>query len=348
MQRPAAPKPPPPDRKRPTAVLVAAGVAIVIVGAALALNVGPLGPAPTASPAPSYAAELPTPISSTQPSGLPSTPAVTATPNPNRPIVYSNTIDRTSLWSVIPGGKATQLSEDGTSGSAAWSRDGTSIAFLRSGPNGTSEVWVMAADGSAAHAVTTGALAVGRPTWSPSGDRIAFEGEFDTGYRQIWVVPSTGGKAAQLTYVGSDPGSPSWSPDGHSLAYADKVNGLTGLTVMDPDNPTAAPTQLLLTGDGVNRNPTWSPDGSKIAFDSTDDGTDRIWVVNSDSSGFLPISPPGLTASAPAWSPDGTKVVFQVTKGSDTDLYVMPADGSAAPADITKDPRHAAFDATWW
>ena len=162
------------------------------------------------------------------------------------------------------------------------------------------------------------------------------------------MIPSAGGDPVQDTYVTGAPGAPSWSPDGHSLIYANTINGSSGLWIADPDAPTSPTLGLFGIADGVNRSPAWSPDGSRIAFDSTLNGTDQIWLINADGSAPNSITPAPLAAAWPAWSPDGRQLVFQVQKGSDTDLYVMPADGSASPVDITKDPRHAAFDATWW
>jgi Tol biopolymer transport system component len=342
-------------------VAIAAGglVVVLVVVAFLVLSGrvqlwGPPSAAPSAADARSTLSDSAAPGSSAGPDGSvgPGSSNLGASssagPAPDRPIAYSRTAGATTIWSIQPGAAATQLGQDGASTGAAWSHDARQIAFIRRTGSGSGEVWVMAADGSSARALTTGAGAVEHPSWSPKGDRIAFAASYGSTDTQLWVIPSAGGKPVQVTYVTGSPGAPSWSPDGQTLIYANTINGSSGLWIADPANPTSPTIGLFGLPEGTNRTPAWSPDGSRIAFDSTLNGTDQIWLMNADGSAPNSITPASLVASWPAWSPDGKQLVFQVLKGSDTDLYVMPADGAASPVDITKDPKHAAFDAAWW
>ncbi|MGH2464559.1 MAG: TolB family protein [Candidatus Limnocylindrales bacterium] len=350
----------PGGRLVPALGLVAGVLAIVLVGGAVvamnnALNgPGESSPGPTFAggqvpPTSSFALGSPVaPTGSDTPGGPSAAPGISLPPAPDRPIAYSQTVGSSTIWSMQPGGSATQLFQDKSSTGAAWSRDGRQIAFVRQVGTAPGELWVMSADGSSAHALTTGAGVVGHPSWSPSGDRIAFAAAYDTGGVQLWIIRSTGGDPTQDSYVTGSPGAPSWSPDGQSLVYVNEINGRSGVYIADPGNASSPTIGLFGVTDGVNRSPTWSPDGSRIAFDSTLNGTDQIWLINADGSAPDAISPAALAAAWPAWSPDGKQLVFQGLRGSDTDLYVMPADGSTAPVDIAKDPRHAAFDAAWW
>jgi Tol biopolymer transport system component len=350
-----------------TTVAIAAGVAVFVIGVTLfAFKIGPFSPTASRSPGGSDTGGLqPTgepsatsgslATAGSEPSTIPSasvSPSLGGPPSlppaPDRPIAYSKTASSPTIWSMEPGGTATELIADASSSGASWSRDARKIAFIRQAGTAPGELWVMNADGSAAHALTKGAGAVGHPSWSPSGDRIAFAAVYDTGDVQLWIIPSAGGDPTQDTYVTGSPGAPSWSPDGQSLVYVNTINGRSGVYIADPANATSPTIGLFGVTDGVNRSPAWSPDGTKIAFDSTLNGTDQIWVMNADGSDPNAVTPPALSAAWPAWSPDGKQLVFQVTKGSDTDLYVMPADGSAAPVDITKVPKHAAFEPAWW
>jgi Tol biopolymer transport system component len=359
MQRPAQPRPPEPGRDVPLLALAAGGLVVVLVVVALLVLGGRSQPAleaslPPSSPAPSVAIAEPTvggpaaPGSSVGPGSSVAAVPGSAAPAPDRPIAYSRTSGATTIWSMQPSAAAIQLDQDGASTGAAWSRDARQIAFIRRTGSGPGEIWVMAADGSSAHALTIGAQAVEHPSWSPNGDRIAFAASYGSTDTQLWVIPSAGGKPVQVTYVTGSPGAPSWSPDGQTLIYANAINGSSGLWIADPANPTSPTIGLFGLPEGTNRTPAWSPDGSRIAFDSTLNGTDQIWVMNADGSAPNSITPASLAASWPTWSPDGKELVFQVLKGSDTDLYLMPADGSASPVDITKDPKHAVFDPAWW
>jgi Tol biopolymer transport system component len=358
MQRPAQTRPPEPERAAPVAAIAAGGLVIAVVVVAFLLLSGrsqPSAPsAPPSSTTPSVAGVGPTPLGSTGPgsSVVPGSSVAVASgsppPAPDRPIAYSKTAEGTTIWSIQPGSAAVQLGNDGPSTGAAWSRDARQVAFIRRTGSGTGDVWLMAADGSSAHALTTGAQAIERPSWSPNGDRIAFAASYGSADTQLWVIPSAGGKPVQVTYVTGSPGAPSWSADGQSLIYANTINGFAGLWIADPANPTSPTIGVFSTADGIVRSPMWSPNGSRIVFDGTLDGTSKIWLMNADGSAPNPVTPPALAASWPAWSADGKQLVFQVTKGTDTDLYVMPVDGSARPLDITPDSKHPAFDPAWW
>ncbi len=115
-----------------------------------------------------------------------------------------------------------------------FSPDGKQIVYIHQddydGVNGINQqVWVMNADGSNAHAVTTGAVPKDQlPTWSPDGSSIAYASGMPDS-EGIWVVKADGTKPRQLSgckagdaapcAAGSDIG-PGWSPDGTTIAFA--------------------------------------------------------------------------------------------------------------------------------
>ncbi|MBI2764094.1 MAG: PD40 domain-containing protein [Chloroflexi bacterium] len=158
-----------------------------------------------------------------------------------------------------------------------WSPDGTKIAFTHgdgfdADDNPVNEqVWVMNADGSNAHALTSGAFPKDQvPDWSPDGSRIAYaSGQF--GSEGIWTMNADGSNQQQLT----------------------------GCSATDP-TPCSA---------GDDWGTAWSPDGSKIAFlrDLTSLGIpDRpIYVMNADGSNPTRITPTPALRGVPAWQPRG-------------------------------------------
>lgn len=159
----------------------------------------------------------------------------------------------------------------------AWSPDGTEIAFTHgdgfdADDNPVNEqVWVMNANGSNPHALTSGADPKDQvPDWSPDGSRIAFSsGQF--GSEGIWTMNADGSNQRQLT----------------------------GCSSTDPA-PCAA---------GDDFGTAWSPDGSKIAFlrDLTSlDIPDRpVYVMNADGSNQTRITAAPAIHAVPAWQPRG-------------------------------------------
>src|SRR3954468_16787250 len=79
-------------------------------------------------------------------------PAQAAFPGDNGRVLFTSA---NRLYTVDPGGGAwTRLVADETrQAQAAWSPDGRRVAF-RVGPDGDSEIWVVDADGTGAHAIT--------------------------------------------------------------------------------------------------------------------------------------------------------------------------------------------------
>jgi TolB protein len=127
-------------------------------------------------------------------------------------------------------GLATNCSND----YPVWSPDGKSIVFIHTDDYDASDnpinsqVWVMNADGTKAHALTTDSPMKDQvPDWSPDGSQIAYaSGAPDS--EGIWVMNADGSKPHQVSgclpkeaapcKAGSDIG-PVWSPDGTAIAF---------------------------------------------------------------------------------------------------------------------------------
>ena len=158
----------------------------------------------------------------------------------------------------------------------AWSPDGTKIVFTHADdaiPDGdpiNEQIWIMDADGSNQHALTTGDAPKDQvPDWSPDGSKIAYHSGW-AGSGGIWVMNADGSGQHQVS----------------------------GCRAVDP-SPCA---------EGDDFGTAWSPDGGMISFlrdFRAAGGTDRpVFVMNADGSGQRRVSD-SVLAAVPAWQPRG-------------------------------------------
>jgi len=75
--------------------------------------------------------------------------------------------------------------------------------------------------------------------------------------------------------------------------------------------------------------PQWDPSGTRIAFSSDRDGVEGIYVISSEGTDVVRLTPdPGSTEFWPVWSPDGTQIAVSSIRGEVYDIKVVNADGS--------------------
>ena len=240
----------------------------------------------------------------------------------------------------------------GSGGSAyaspTWSPDGRRIAFRHhrwddSGV-GTTEVYVMNADGSGQRNLTREWGREVSPIWSPDWRKIAFlRNPCDAVYRAacrgnttIYVMNADGSGKRKLARGGSvkeswgqheDGGDGlAWSPDGRRIAFLTDRDGNFEIYVMNADG---SGQRNLTRKPAFDSDPLWSPDARKIAFVSAGDGKgpprrQEIYVMNADGSGLRTLA----RGHAPAWSPDGRRIAFRSDRDGNGEVYVMNADGT--------------------
>ena len=158
-----------------------------------------------------------------------------------------------------------------------WSPNGRKIAWAHAeqfdadGNALDEQIWVMNANGSDKHPLTTDSRPKDQvPDWSPDGSKIAFaSGGFGDG--QIWVINADGSNQHQLT--GCGPADPYPCAKGDDFGTA------------------------------------WSPDGKQIAFlrDSLALGSSLrpVYLMNADGTGQHALTPGTQRAAVPAWQARG-------------------------------------------
>lgn len=231
-------------------------------------------------------------------------------------------------------------------GQLTWSPDGRRLAFvgrLVGAGNGSSEVFVIDADGSNLIRVTQNDVDDDSPAWSPDGTRLAV--------RVAQVDPSAPGDTNVVVTPVDTPGVtvlgpgayPVWSPDGSLIAMTVADHGSSRIWVQAPDGSG----RVQLTGVSVaDARAGWSPDGQTLVFSSsgmflvdvasgtmsrlaTEPGTEPSWsvaglvafatvgsaspdvfVVNPDGTGLKRLVGDQGQVSAPVWSPDGRQLLL--------------------------------------
>ena len=187
------------------------------------------------------------------------------------------------VFSAQPGGSPTRdiyvigndgngltrlTSGAGNNGYPAFSPDGSKIVFT-SNRTGTSQVYVMNADGSGQTQLTFDPQPKDQvPDWSPDGSKIAYLadtfGIADVGvsYGDIWVMNADGSDQHAITSGASWYGT-AWSPDGTRIATMDRLSR----TVYTVDAATGGDPRVVHPG-GLQFVPGWQPRG-------TDEGDDE-------------------------------------------------------------------------
>jgi Tol biopolymer transport system component len=238
----------------------------------------------------------------------------------------------TSLYTVqIDGGELGLLRSDPELAhwGAAWSPDGSRLAFTLSTPGGDQgDLYLANAGGTALTQLTNNGRTNYLPAWAPDGQTISFisqEGD-DTATAEVYAIRVDGGDEVRLTDNDAWEYGTSWSPDGSTIVFGSERGGEWQIYTMDADGGNQVPLPHPAHGNA----PVWSPDGAQIAFTSDRDGDDDIYVMDADGSNQRNLTRNEDWDQSPAWSPDGSQIAFTSGRDGIHGICVMDAGGGAA------------------
>jgi TolB protein len=185
----------------------------------------------------------------------------------------------------------------GSNSAPAWSPDGKTLAAVLT-RDGTSQIYLMNADGGNLRRLTTSGAIDTEPFFTPDGQSIYFTSDRG-GSPQIYRMAASGGEATRITFDGDYNVSPRVSPDGKTLAYISRINGRFQLMAMDLESK-----QILALTDGQrDESPTFAPNGRIILYASDIDNRGVLAAVSSDGRFKQRLGIQAADIREPAWGP---------------------------------------------
>ena len=212
------------------------------------------------------------------------------------------------------------------------SPNGRFVAFA-STRTGNSEVFVLDITTGALTNVSTSSADDSWPRWSPNGRELAFHSNRAGNYN-IYVVNADGTGLRQVTTDAALDQWPDWSPSGKRLAFRRGMD----VYLADAEGVEQNLERLTFLPATIDQMPVWSPSGQQIAFMSLREGYCSVFLMNSDGTDQINLTPKASgdassawCSRAPAWSIDGRRIYFmsfRPSTGGDVEIFVMNADGS--------------------
>ncbi len=164
---------------------------------------------------------------------------------------------------------------------------------------------------------------------SPDGNRALFGAHGD-----VFTVPAKYGNTRNITGTsGVHERNSKWSPDGKWIAYVSDASGEDEIYV-EPQDGSAAPTQLTKNADTYKYQITWSPDSRHILWA---DKKLRLQYVDVESKKVTQVAQAtAFEYSDYAWSPDSKWIAYaqpEEKRMTTVYLYSVDANNSSAVTD---------------
>ena len=224
---------------------------------------------------------------------------------------------------------------EGTKG-VSFAPDGRIVYTVNT--QGTSDIWIMNADGTNQRPLVTDPSEDQLPIVTPDGRYVVFTSERG-GFPSLWRMDLDGANLKQLTSGGQEDYAQSVSPDGRWVLFDSWRSGRRTPWKVSIDG--GEPTQVI---DRFTSSPQFSPDGKWIAAYLQDEQAGSRWrIMIAPADGKGPVKVMDTVAAADrisiaegvVWAPDGQSIWYVNTRDGTANLYSQSIDGGA-PKQLTK------------
>jgi Tol biopolymer transport system component len=212
----------------------------------------------------------------------------------------------------------------------AGSPDGSLVAYVGTGDEGSLQIFIAGIDGTGVRQVTHDPTRATSPAWSPDGRMMAYAGYGSRDVRNFFVLDVATGETRQVTDGTHDVWDSQFTPDGSSLLYTGGTNQVPLLMTVRVAGGKS--TLLIGPSEGMTDagNGSLSPDGSLVTFLGggwPKEGPGHCgpcrFVANADGTGRRVI-PGWMSNPAGTWSPDGGRIVsLGAYEGGDDDIRIV-------------------------
>jgi dipeptidyl aminopeptidase/acylaminoacyl peptidase len=140
--------------------------------------------------------------------------------------------------------------------------------------------------------------------WSADSASVAFAIVTDNG-TDLWVADATTGVRNVVAHWDRDVQvDVDWSPDASHLVVSVPGDGIYTMNRDGSDQQRVSDLTAYRVG--------WSPTGAQLVAEvqGPDDNNPGVWVLGTDGSDPVKLSPDGRTDMGPVWSPDGQWIAF--------------------------------------
>ena len=188
------------------------------------------------------------------------------------------------------------------------------VLFTGLTTDGSADIYIMNADGTNLHRVTSDSTWEQEGAFSPDNKRLVYVRRPTVRNlveeNELWTAYTDGSKQTFIMKMNATISHPRFSPDGSKIVFSAFVsdNDFTEIFVVNADGTGL---KRLTYAAGDDARPVWSPDGITIAWVTNRGGKAGIYLMNADGLNPRPlITDCELGCVDPAFSPNGRKIAY--------------------------------------